>query len=70
MLMIPPSFFEIDDSDETQWLSDETSNDIFSELGCSISKHEIAGIGSLKRAETEVCGMKNNDLAKDAVKIH
>ena len=60
MLMIPPSFFEID----------ETSNDIFSELSCSISKYEIAGIGSLKRAETEVCGMKNNDLAKDAVKIH
>ena len=70
MLMIPPSFFEIDGSDETQWPSDGTSNDIFSELSCSISKYGIAGIGSLKRAETEVCSMKNNDLAKDAVKIH
>ena len=34
-----------------------------------MSKCEIAGIGSLKGVETAVCGMKNIDLTKDAVKI-
>ena len=32
-------------------------------------KCEIAGIGSRKVVETAVCGMKNIDLTKDAVKI-
>ena len=41
----------------------------FSVLSPNISKYEIAGIGSLKEVETAVCGMKNINLAKDAVKI-
>ena len=41
----------------------------FSDLGPNISKCEIAGIGSLKGIEATVCGMKNIDLTKDAVKI-
>ena len=32
-------------------------------------KYEIAGIGNLKGVETAVCGMKNIDITKDAVKI-
>ena len=39
----------------------------FSNLSPNMS--EIAGIGSLKGVETAVCGMKNIDLTKDAVKI-
>ena len=34
----------------------------------NMSKCEIAGIGSLKEAETAVCGMKNIDLTKSNVK--
>ena len=34
-----------------------------------MSKCEMAGIESLKGVETAVCGMKNIDLTKDAVKI-
>ena len=34
-----------------------------------MSKSEIVGIGSLKGVKTAVCGMKNIDLTKDAVKI-
>ena len=34
-----------------------------------MSKCEIAGIGSLKGVKIAVCGMKNIDLTKDAVKI-
>ena len=34
-----------------------------------MSNCEIAGIGSLKRVEIAVCGMKNIDLTIDAVKI-
>ena len=34
-----------------------------------MSKCEVAVIGSLKGVETAVCGMKNTDLTKDAVKI-
>ena len=41
----------------------------FSDLNPNMSKCEIAGIGSLKEVETAVCGMKNINLAKDAVKI-
>ena len=41
----------------------------FSDLSPNMSKCEIAGIGSLKGVETVVCGMKNIDLTKDAVKI-
>ena len=41
----------------------------FSDLSPNMSKCEIAGIGSLKGVEIAVCGMKNIDLTKDAVKI-
>ena len=34
-----------------------------------MSKCDIAGIGSLNGVEIAVCGMKNIDLTKDAVKI-
>ena len=41
----------------------------FSDLSPNMSKCKIAGIGSLKGVETAVCGMRNIDLTKDAVKI-
>ena len=41
----------------------------FSDLSPNMSKCEIAGIVSLKGVEIAVCGMKNIDLTKDAVKI-
>ena len=41
----------------------------FPDLSPNMSKCEIAGIGSLKGVEIAVCGMKNIDLTKDAVKI-
>ena len=41
----------------------------FSDLSPNMSKCEIAGIESLKGVEIAVCGMKNIDLTKDAVKI-
>ena len=34
-----------------------------------MSRYEIGGIGCLKGVETAVCGMKNIDLTRDAVKI-
>ena len=41
----------------------------FSDLSPNMSKCEIAGTGSLKGVEIAVCGMKNIDLTKYAVKI-
>ena len=41
----------------------------FADLSPNMSKCEIAGIENLKGVEAAVCGMKNIDLTKDAVKI-
>ena len=41
----------------------------FSDLSPNMSKCKIAGTGSLKGVEIAVCGMKNIDLTKYAVKI-
>ena len=62
--MILPSFFEMIELART---FKEFSS--FSDLGPNMSKCEIAGIVSLKGVETAVCGMKNIDSTKDAVKI-
>ena len=62
--MILPSFFEMIELART---FKEFSS--FSDLGPNMSKCEIAGIVSLKGVKAAVCGMKNIDLTKDAVKI-
>ena len=62
--MILPSFFEILTLART---FKEFSS--FYDLRPNMSKCEIAGIGSLKGVKIAVCGMKNIDLTKDAVKI-
>ena len=62
--MILPSFFEILTLART---FKEFSS--FYDLSPNMSKCEIAGIGSLKGVKIAVCGMKNIDLTKDAVKI-
>ena len=41
----------------------------YSELHLNVSKGELAGIGVLKSVNVALCGMKNDPLIKEAIKI-
>ena len=42
---------------------------LISGLKSNLTKYEIAGIGALKQAQVEVCGMRCIDLSNEAIKI-